>query len=146
MLKKYLLALAVSAIIPLTAHANEAQVRCLAQNAYHEAGSQGTSGMEAVTNVVINRTKDKRFPSTPCAVIKQRYKKSCQFSWVCTNKQIKNKALYDKAVVVVRRVYYNMTIDNTNGALYFHERHAKPSWASRFRLTMKIGDHKFYRG
>lgn len=146
MLKKILLAAALFAATTLPAHANEKQIQCLAQNAYHEARGQGVSGMEAVTNVVINRTKDKRFPSTPCAVIKQRHKNSCQFSWVCANRTIKNKYQYDQAVSVVRRVYFNMTPDNTKGALYFHERHTKPSWTSRMRLSTIIGDHKFFRG
>lgn len=146
MLKKMLLGFTLSLILPLTAHADEKQIQCLAQNAYHEARGQGPAGMIAVTNVVMNRVKDKRFPKTPCAVIKQRTRKTCQFSWVCANSAIKDRKLYGEAVDIVRRVYYNMSIDNTRGALYFHERHARPSWSYKMRLTVNVGSHKFYKG
>lgn len=38
------------------------QLECLALNAYHEARGEGERGMIAVTNVVLNRVKDNRFP------------------------------------------------------------------------------------
>lgn len=143
MFKKILLGLALS-LFPLTAHANEKQVQCLAQNAYHEARGQGNAGMEAVTSVVLNRVHDPRFPKTPCAVIHQRTKQSCQFSWVCSNRTIRDKQAYQQALASVRRVYYNEVADRTGGAVYFHER----SWrgGKKLKLTARIGDHSFYRG
>lgn len=144
MLKKLLFIAALFAASP--AQANEQQIQCLAQNAYFEAGNQGTSGMQAVTNVVMNRVKDKRFPNTPCKVIKQRTRKSCQFSWVCANLKVKDRSLYDRSVAIVRQVYYNKIPDNTNGALYFHERRYRPYWSYKMKLTIRVGDHKFYRG
>ena len=46
-------------------------VRCLALNMYHEARSQGTAGLFAVSAVVLNRVNDKRFPNSVCEVIYQ---------------------------------------------------------------------------
>jgi len=50
---------------------NISSVKCLADNMYHEARGQGTAGLLAVSSVVINRVKDKRFPNTICEVVKQ---------------------------------------------------------------------------
>ena len=84
-------------------------VRCLALNMYHEARSQGTAGLFAVSAVVINRVNDPRFPNSVCEVIyqgptreswktrqhkdlpdyKRQYypvKNKCQFSWYCDGK------------------------------------------------------------
>jgi len=56
----------------LSAH-DKRQIQCLAENAYFEAGNQSTKGKIAVTNVVMNRVEDKRFPKTPCEVAEQVY-------------------------------------------------------------------------
>lgn len=38
---------------------------------YHEARSQGLAGQLAVSLVVLNRVKDKRYPNTICEVVHQ---------------------------------------------------------------------------
>ena len=87
-------------------------IECLALNMYHEARGQGSAGLLAVTSVVLNRVKDKRFPNTICEVIyegpmKESWKNKgtfypirskCQFSWWCDGKsdEPKNKKIYNK--------------------------------------------------
>lgn len=117
---------------------HEQQINCLAENIYHEARGQPTKGKIAVSNVVINRTKSGKFPSTPCAVIKQRSKKGCQFSWVCTKRRILDSIAYLESKRIARQVYYHEVGDVTNGALYFNT-------GSR-KYSMRIGAHSFYRG
>ena len=85
------------------------QATCLAKNMYYEARSQGLAGQLAVSLVVLNRVKDKRFPNTICEVIHQGpvreswktrgkdvpdservywpRKHKCQFSWYCDGKK-----------------------------------------------------------
>ena len=46
-------------------------IKCLALNMYHEARDQGTAGILAVSAVVLNRVRDKRFPNSICEVIYQ---------------------------------------------------------------------------
>ena len=46
-------------------------IKCLTDNMYHEARGQGTAGLLAVSSVVLNRVKDRRFPNTICEVVKQ---------------------------------------------------------------------------
>ena len=89
----------------------ERSAECIALNMYHEARNQGSAGILAVTAVVFNRVKDKRFPNTVCEVIKQGptreswktkqtpeddavyypVKNKCQFSWYCDGKGDKPK-------------------------------------------------------
>ena len=47
------------------------EATCLAKNMYYEARNQGTAGRLAVSNVVLNRVDDKRFPNTVCEVVEQ---------------------------------------------------------------------------
>ena len=76
------------------------QIRCLATNTYMEARGEGEKGMLATIFVVLNRTKDSRFPSTPCKVIAQPN----QFVWWGKGKVVKEPELYDKAKQLVQEV------------------------------------------
>ena len=124
---------------------DENQLQCLARNAYFEAGNQTDRGMIAVTNVVMNRVRDGRFPKTPCGVINQRSRNVCQFSWVCEGrKQIRNEEVYRRARAAAERVYLNDANDITRGALFYHANYVNPNW--RYTPVVTIGAHIFYRG
>jgi spore germination cell wall hydrolase CwlJ-like protein len=121
------------------------QIQCLTRNAYFEAGNQSMKGKIAVTNVVMNRAKDKRFPSTPCGVVYQRTKRVCQFSWVCEGKkQVRSQKQYAEAREAAENVYLNNVGDVTNGAKFYHADYVNPRW--NLRRIAKIGDHIFYKG
>ena len=124
---------------------NNRQLLCLARNIYHEAGNQSDQGMVAVANVVYNRMNDKRWPDTPCDVIYQRHRGTCQFSWVCSRDQrIRYAGQYERALVVARQAMNGELRDITGGAKFYHADYVNPGW--RYRRTTKIGDHIFYRG
>lgn len=130
--------------LKITPH-DERQLQCLAENAYFEAGNQTEKGMLAVTNVVMNRTEDDRFPDTPCAVIKQKHRGVCQFSWVCEGKKrIRNMDIYRRARAAAERVYLNKTHDVTHGALFYHANYVHPRW--NLTRVATIGAHIFYKG
>lgn len=155
MLKKAIMALAaITLVVPAQAQnytpinlekksiaPDNEQIKCLAKNIYFEAGGESHAGKVAVASVVINRTKDKKYPNTPCAVIHQKN----QFSWVRHNPGIKSKSLYEKCLTIARDVYYNKLRDNTAGALFFHAIHVRPGWSNTKSRTTKIGGHIFYR-
>ncbi len=119
------------------------QIECLVLNAYFESRGQGVKGMQAVTWVVLNRTKHPSYPSTPCAVI---YSPS-QFSWTIGGKtpQVKEKEAYAKAERVVDGVLSGKLKDNTNSSTHFHSTRIKPVWANRLSYTTTIGSHCFYK-
>lgn len=124
----------------------DAQIQCLAKNMYYEARGEGTAGMQAVGHVVMNRVESGKFPSTPCSVVYQKTKSTCQFSWVCSRKSGVNREQYNTALTLARSIYFGTSSDITRGALYFHASYAKPYWSRVFRRTIKIGNHIFYRG
>ena len=69
---------AVMLLIPTFASASdlisptsEPQLYCLAQNIYYEARSSSRADQMAVSDVVLNRVKDRRYPNTICEVVYQ---------------------------------------------------------------------------
>ena len=122
---------------------SKAQIECLVRNAYFESRGQGVKGMQAVTWVVLNRTKHPSYPSTPCAVIYAPF----QFEWTRNGKtpQIKEKDTYMQAERVVEGVLSGKLKDNTNASTHFHSTRIKPVWANRLSYTTTIGSHCFYK-
>lgn len=133
--------------VPVKLTANDkAQVTCLAENIYFEAGNQPDKGKVAVSNVVMNRTKDDRFASTPCGVVKQKAGGVCQFSWVCgKHKGIHDMGLYERSKQIAENVYLHNIGDVTHGAKFYHANYVHPSWSNRFTRVAYIGAHIFYR-
>lgn len=117
------------------------QIECMARNNYFEARGEGRDGMVAVSNVVMNRVEDPRWPDSPCAVIYQR----SQFSWVNQGLRVRSSASYELAESIAREVYLGIQDDITSGANHFHANYVAPRWARRFVRTITIGNHLFYR-
>ena len=152
-LKYVVLALSVTLTTTLQAETNpkqsqvqklpKSQIECLIKNAYFESRNQGVKGMQAVTWVVLNRTKHPSYPSTPCAVIYAPF----QFEWTRSGKtpKIKEKDAYMQAERVVEGVLSGKLKDNTNASTHFHSARIKPKWASRLSYTTTIGSHCFYK-
>jgi N-acetylmuramoyl-L-alanine amidase len=158
----------VKAEVPET----EPSAECLAMNMYHEARGQGIAGVLAVSFVVFNRVRDKRFPNTVCQVIQQgptqeswktrkiknlspilrKYypiRNRCQFSWWCDGRsdEIKDTKLYARYLKIANGMIRNefSLIDITDGATFYHADYVKPAWAKTKYRTIEIGDHIFYR-
>lgn len=133
---------------------------CLALNAYHEARDQSDLGMMAVSQVVMNRVKDTRYPDTICDVVRQqRFNDSpgapirhnqCQFSWYCDGKSDKpyDDESWRRAVLASSYAYHlleNTGYDITEGATHYHANYVTPSWIYQKTETVTIDDHIFYR-
>ena len=88
--------------------------------------------------VVLNRTKDPRFPSTPCKVISQPN----QFSWWSKGKTIKEPDMYEKAKELVYEVLEGKHKDFTRGSIYFNAHHKAQKGTI---CSVRIGNHSFYR-
>ena len=68
-------------------------ITCLALNIYFESRNQPIEGQVAVSQVVLERVKSKKYPDTVCEVVFQGptyswsvnypIKNRCQFSWYC---------------------------------------------------------------
>ena len=135
--------------------------KCLTENIYFEARSQGQAGWLAVAQVTQNRVDDKRFPNTICEVVKQGLtyasgdpiRNKCQFSWFCDGKsdKPKNTKVYNEISELVNYIYdvkgqpNHELLDITDGATHYHADYVRPSWAKTKTKTIEIEDHIFYR-
>lgn len=92
-----------------------------------------------VTNVVLNRVKDSRFPNTVKGVLLQKN----QFSSTWNYYQKKNKP--DKNTVnAVNDVLNGKVKDESNGALYFHSM-SSDGWFSSLCFVMEMEGHRFFK-
>ena len=125
---------------------NTKELHCLTEAIYFESKNESLKGQKAVAHVIVNRTKNSKFPTTVCKVINEKHNSTCQFSYKCEGKKpLKNKEDLEVAADVARSVLEGEN-DITQGALYFHNNTVKPAWAKASKLTMVIGNHRFYRG
>ncbi len=119
------------------------EIRCMALNNYFEAATEGIIGMQAVSQVVLNRVGVKGFPRTACDVI---YQKS-QFSW--TNQRRLPKLdfaseAWRQAVIVAKQMYVDgHTVAGLRNALFYHADYVDPQWRGVIRIK-QIGSHIFY--
>lgn len=127
----------------LTAEASTpSEVRCLAENLYHEARGEGTMGMLAVGQVTLNRVKDKRWPSSVCRVVYQHK----QFSWTIKPPPIRDAKSWAFAKTLASMLlsprYSFSTIDATHYVR--RDLHRKVSWTRKLQVATRIGRHVFY--
>lgn len=124
-------------------------VDCLADNIYFEAGYEPREGQIAVAQVTLNRVKSNLFQTSVCGVVKQKTQQSgkttCQFTWMCENKKVRNDRVYQESRAVALLVYFNHMVmdDLTKGAIYYHADYVSPGW-NKLKKTVKIGRHIFY--
>lgn len=128
----------------------EREISCLALNIYFEARLEPEEGRRAVAHVVMNRVADRRWPGSPCAVIKQGDPQDgplCQFSWYCdgrSNRPPRDRH-WDDALALAGDVYWGLSADPTGGALWYHASYVAPRWRLGLRPGPRIGSHIFYR-
>lgn len=122
-----------------------------ARVAWGEARNQGPQGLQAVLNVMANRAKDRRYPSSLAAVATQ----PMQFS--AYNEDDHNRAALDavddsdpqfaQAVELAARNVRGELPDITGGATHYHADWINPPyWTAGATETARIGNHIFYKG
>ena len=143
----------------------------MAKNIYFEAKSEPIAGQYAVSDVVLNRVKDSRFPNTICEVVYEaqmreswKTKKDpdlpqserkfypvrdrCQFSWFCDGKsdEVKDGDAWRRAQEIAYKIVNDYKHRGlTEGATHYHATYVSPKWAPRLDLVGRIGTHIFYR-
>ena len=126
-----------------------ASERCLALAIYFEARGEPFEGQMAVAQVVRNRVRDPRYPSSICAVVFQNANRRhrCQFSFACDGKsdRARDRVAWDRAVRIARLINTGPMRDLTVAATHYHADYVAPDWAGHLSQTVKIGRHLFYR-
>lgn len=129
---------------------SEDEVLCLALNIYFEARSEPKQGQLAVGHVVMNRVANKHYPNTVCEVVQQGGENRlnhCQFSWWCDGRSDKplNRVAWEDSMDIAYTVYTGESKDPTNGSLWYHADYVEPYWKNSLSVSVKIGQHIFYR-
>lgn len=126
---------------------------CLALNDYYEARGEPLVSRLAVAKVVMNRTRDRRFPRDVCSVVKESRvtaddTRACQFSWQCEggNRVPEEENAWRHSLLLAAAVLYggDSVEDPTGGALWFHSASIQPAWAEKWQKVGVMGRHAFY--
>jgi len=149
------------------------QAHCLALNVYYEARGSNLADMYAVSDVVLNRVRDSRYPNTICEVVyegpvreswktkqdpdlpdeERQYnpvRNMCQFSWYCDGKNDipKDETGWATAQMVAGSILFaNKHRGITEGATHYHATYVRPNWRNDrgMQHVGRIGSHIFYR-
>ena len=122
------------------------QILCLAKNIYFEAATESFEGKSAVSQIVMNRVNDPRFPKDVCSVVYDNNGKVYQFSWVGQkSKRITNGFAWEESLYVAKKAVDGDTTHpalRDRNALYYHADYVNPRW--KLRKVAVIGRHIFY--
>jgi N-acetylmuramoyl-L-alanine amidase len=122
----------------------DAEATCLATAVYFESMGEPLEGQLAVAQVVINRAKSGRYPTSLCGVVKQK----AQFSFVRSGQFPRIDAgcqAWRKAQAIARIATASMAKVLPTDVLWYHADYVAPSWGRRLARVDKIGAHIFYR-
>ncbi|HEY0112326.1 MAG TPA: cell wall hydrolase [Allosphingosinicella sp.] len=126
----------------MSSRTDDAQHECLAGAVYFESKGEPLQGQLTVAEVVLNRARSGRFPTTVCGVVKQRG----QFSFIRRGgfpPITRTSLAWKKAVAVARVALEDLADGGAPKALFFHARHVSPRW--KLKRVAAVGNHIFYR-
>ena len=127
-----------------TGPALDAEATCLATAVYFESMGESLEGQLAVAQVVINRARSGKYPTTLCAVVKQK----AQFSFVRSGQFPRVDAgcqAWRKAQAIARIATGKMAQVIPTDVLWYHADYVAPKWRNNLQRVEKIGAHIFYR-
>lgn len=128
---------------------DNAEIDLLARTIWGEARGEGTQGMHAVANVIMNRVKKGGWYG---ATVQDVVLKPYQFSVWNKDDPNREKALsvtvadsqFWTAKKLASLAYNGQLDDITGGAINYHANYVNPSWAASMKKTATIGKHIFY--
>lgn len=124
-------------------------LECLTQAAYYEARGEGTDGMRAVVQVVLNRARHSAFPNSVCGVVFQGSGRrvGCQFSFTCDGSMRGpvNSGAWNRARSVASAALSGAVHSAVGNATHFHTTGVSPRWSNTLIRVGQVGDHVFYR-
>ncbi len=130
------------------------EIDVLARTIWGEARGEGTAGMHAVANVVLNRVRVAEangkywWGNNIIQVCQKPYQFSC---WNRSDPNFRKLQSVDEsdlyfatAIRLARRAVIGKLKDVTFGATHYHADSILPYWAKGERPTTTIGNHIFY--
>lgn len=135
------------------AHA-DTERECLAQAIYHEARGESAFGQRAVANVIVNRARSDRYPSTLCGVIYQNANLGlyrCQFTFACDGRDDTpgERRAWSASMALAAEIYAEYATGEEIGALpgsalFYHTTQVQPAWSNTFSRVAAVDSHIFY--
>lgn len=138
------------------------QTGCLAIAIYYEARGETELGQIAVAQVILNRVKSRKYPSSICNVVYQNahWRNRCQFSFTCDGRPEDPRELFAwaKAKSLAQAINCRndcarsarqdpplMRLDEAmRRASHYHATYVEPRWSRRLKRSGRIGQHIFY--
>lgn len=123
----------------------------LAQTILGEAEGEPYLGKIAVANVVMNRSRDKRWPGDIAKVCLQPKQFSCFNAGSPRLPKMSNPMLSSTEMVwqdcftAAAAVFFRFEDDNTKGANHYATIETFPKWAKGETPCSVVGQHKFWR-
>lgn len=122
----------------------------MARTIWGEARGEGTSGMQAIANVIMNRVNALSwFGNSVDGVCKKKYQFSC---WNPNDLNSSQCALvsvadmqFKQCLKIAELAVSNQLRDLTQGANHYHAKSIRPYWADDKKKTVTIGNHVFYK-
>jgi len=117
-------------------------------NVYHEARNQPEQGQILVCKVVLNRVKDKRWPSTVKGVVWQHK----QFSWTLEPRlwHVNGRDKYKTLLTCAKsawKAYLQWRVGSRAGGInHYHRYDVYPVWRENMAVKERVADHIFYVG
>lgn len=125
-------------------------LRCLAENIYHEARGEPYAGRVAVAEVTLNRVTSSRFPNSVCAVVHQLNRSAATsrqvaaFSWTVMDVSRPRGDAWQRARKVAAKVYDGEHTPVVPDSLHYHATYVEPRWSRSMKPITTIGNHVFY--
>jgi len=122
---------------------------CMTAAIAYEAGNEPEPGLQAVGEVILNRTRNPAFPSSVCGVVfaGSSRRTGCQFTFTCDgslNRRLSEKVLA-RSRAMASYVLSGQYIPVVAGATHYHASYVSPYWAPSLTFLGQIGLHRFYR-
>jgi spore germination cell wall hydrolase CwlJ-like protein len=121
---------------------------CLTQAVYYEAASESPEGQRAVAQVVLNRVRDPRYPSSVCGVVYQGSERrtGCQFTFTCDGALARkpDPFLLARARMVAVQALSGRVETQVGLATHYHTKQVVPYWRTDLVKLRTIGAHIFY--
>ena len=128
----------------MTGPALDEELSCVATAVYFEARGEPFDGQLAVAEVILNRARSGRYPTTLCGVVKQ----PAQFSFVRRGlfpRVNEQSAAWGYAQSIARIAGKQLVEALPKDVLWYHADYVAPGWGHRLSKVEKIGAHIFYR-
>ncbi len=137
------------------AFCRQMEIDVLARTLWGEARGEGVTGMKAVACVVLNRLEVAEakgrywWGNTIIQICQKPYQFSC---WNRSDPNFRKLSEVDErdpvfvsALRIARRAVEGLLEDITFGATHYHAKGTEPYWARAEYMTVRIGQHVFYK-